>query len=134
MEEARRPAEGDLGEEPGNREQAALAEERPELGQGDEEGDEVDEPQRTLQREARQPVVGRREPLDSRSLARQDWAEGTSQITASGGRVSAAECCSGPQGTGSASTSPLPAPLPANSAESVLSTSRQRPPAGRPTR
>jgi hypothetical protein len=58
VEEARRPAGRDGGQEPRRRQQAPLPQQRPELVGRDQEGDQVDGGQPPLEEEAAQPVVG----------------------------------------------------------------------------
>ena len=73
MKERRRGAEGDRPDELGCREQAALAEQRPELIDGHEERDEIDDAEHTLEDESREPVVGRGEPVHGAATLRAPW-------------------------------------------------------------
>ena len=66
MEEARGAAEGDRAHEVGDRQEPAFAEERPELVDRHEKSDEVNEGERALEDQPRQPVVGRRKPVHGR--------------------------------------------------------------------
>ena len=70
MEQAGRVPEAAAGQEVGHRQEAVLAEQRPELGDDDEEGEQVDDGQRPLEAPAGQPVVGRVEPPDGRRRTR----------------------------------------------------------------
>ena len=63
VEEARGLEKGHPAQEQRHRQQSLFAEQRPELVDGDQERDAVHDPQRSLDDESRQPVIGRLEPI-----------------------------------------------------------------------
>ena len=73
MKEGRRGAKRDRPDELGRRQEAALAEQRAKLVHGHEERDQVDDAERALENETREPVIGRREPVHGAATLRAPW-------------------------------------------------------------
>src|SRR5207248_7775558 len=65
--------ERDRANELGRRQEAALAEKRPELVDGHQERDEIDDAERALEDETREPVVRRGEPVHGAATLRAPW-------------------------------------------------------------
>src|SRR5207248_1652273 len=65
--------ERDRANELGRRQEAALAEKRPELVDGHQERDEIDDAERALEDETREPVIRRGEPVHGAATLRAPW-------------------------------------------------------------